>query len=269
MSIFQTSNLSPNEFVPFLTHFDEFDQVFIAFMPFIKLNDSSKKDKRAYCQISYQQAVNELPLIEKIGKNSQTIWGLNGDYPTDEIIRTTGEPYRWQTIIANTQLSDFSTLNKALLTQLGRLRIELEQPNLAKILNDFINREQNLWYPAEGQFDVLSLITIYELLKKKDIHLITMEDEFYDEKLTLNLNDVNCAEFIDIVDERNFKYIYSYHHSILFSIYWDNCFFSIAIKNATFSKQDIEKNFEGFWASATDTLLWTWTEAEIQALPIN
>lgn len=264
MTIFKTPELYPDEFTPFLTHFYEFDKVFIAFSPFIQL----KKDnfiKSNFMEISYQKAVQDVPILEKISPEGATIFGTNETYPTDQEIKEHGKTYYWQSVLNACPIANLRDLTVALASSTSKLRHELKRDDLAEILENFV-QTHDLWYPIDSRFNYFSRKAIYNFLKITYNRLVNAETEFYDEKLLLNLNLISEDEFIEKIE--NFTYLYPWSEKdFLFSVGHERDFFLIAIKTDKIKATDIEKLFEGFWAEANHNNLWCWTKAEIDALP--
>lgn len=266
MNVFLTQTLYPDEFTPFLTHFHEFDAVFIGFLPLIQLEKNTGNSKSSFVETDYEKAVSELALIEKIAPYTKSFYVINEDYPTIDEIREKGHPIYWKKILNETPLADFKELNVALMSATGRLRQKLHREQLAEVIEKYL-QINDLWYPEEGCFGYYVLRAIYQLLTQTNHQKIYAETEFYDEKILIDILQTPEYAFIEQIE--HCKYIYTIDQSILFSISWDTFFFVIAIKEDKFTKSQIEAFFEGFWADNIQNHLWTWTKEEIDALPKN
>jgi len=150
------------------------------------------------------------------------------------------------------------------MTSIGAFKKKLQREDLLEILNQYSDKN-NIWHPTEGTFDFFTKSLIYEILTLNGIYEINVEDEFYENKKTINLNELTNSEFCDKIDFNDY-YIYDKNKSILFAISWDYFFFFIAINEQVFSKQSIGTSFEGFWADEKCNHLWTWEEGEIERL---
>ena len=158
-------------------------------------------------------------------------------------------------------LKTIKKLNKALMTSIGGFKTKLQREDLLEILNQYTERE-NIWHPTEGAFDFFTKSSIFEILTINGIDKVVVEDEFYENRKTINLTDINKSDFCDKINFKDY-YIYDKSKSILFAISWDYFFYFIAINERVFSKKTIETNFEGFWADEKCSHLWTWEEGEI------
>jgi hypothetical protein len=265
MSEIENKNLYPDEETPVLKHYSEFESVYVGLLPFFKLvkehcdTNSSKK------VISLEEARKKDEIFEKIENSSNmTIYLSNDCYPSDEEIIQHGKKVTWKEIIQNTKLDDNKELNKALMTSIGAFKKKLQREDLLEILNQYSDKN-NIWHPSEGAFDLFTKSSIFEILKSNGISKIIVEDEFYENKKTIDLNDLTQNDFREKIDFKDY-YIYDKNKSILFSISWDYFFFFIAINEKVFSKKSIEKYIEGFWADEKCSHLWTWEEGEIDRL---
>lgn len=267
MTIFKSPELYPDEFTPFLTHFYEFDAVFIACQPFIQIDKTNNSKKTEYISINYENAVAELPILKNISNENKNFFGINQNYPTEEEIIQFGNPYLWRQIIANTQIDSFRDLFVAFESATNQLRKELRRDDLGYILEKFVETH-NLWYPTAGYYNYFTRKLIYDFLRLTDNWLVNAETELYDEKALLNLNLISEDNFLDTLEK--FNYIYPRgQKDFLLSIEYDANFFIIAIKTDNIQKSLVEHIFEGFWVSDTQNHLWAWTKEEIAALPKN
>ena len=261
----QKKNLYPEEETPLKEHYSNFDSIYIGLLPFIELEKESKKASSSKKIISLKEAQEKDDILKKLQDYSNmTIYSSSDDYPTDEEIKESGKRILWKEIIENTKIEDEKELNKALMTSIGAYNKKLQRPDLLKHLNNY-SELNNIWHPTEGSFGQLTKSSIYKTLKEAGIKAIEIEDEFYEEKKTLELSDLTETEFCNKIGFKDY-YIYTKDKSILFSIGWDFFFYFIAIKEDTFPKELIEQHFEGFWASEKDSHLWTWEDGEIDRL---
>ena len=257
--------LYPDEKTPLLEHYSEFDNVFVGLSPFFKLDKEFCDTNSSKKEISIEEARKKDEIFKNIGHNSNvTVYTSNECYPTDEEISRNGKLISWSEILKSTELNNFQELNKALMTSIGAFKRKLKRIDLLEILNRH-SEKNNLWHPEEGTFNFLTKVSIHKILKRSKIKTVIVEDEFRENKQVIDLGDITEKEFCEKIDFQDF-YIYDNDKSILFAIGWDFFFFFIAINDNTFSKEEIEKNFEGFWADEKTTHLWTWEEGEIEKL---
>ncbi|MBW2938198.1 DUF2711 domain-containing protein [Aureisphaera sp. CAU 1614] len=265
MSKIENKNLYPYEETPVLKHYSEFDSVYVGLLPFFKLDKEHCDTNSSKKVISIEEAREKDEIIEKIGNHlNVTIYSSNECYPTDEEISQNGKKVTWKEIIQNTKLNDNKDMNKALMTSIGAFKKKLQREDLLDILNQYSDKN-NIWHPSEGAFDFFTKSSIFEILKSNGISKVDVEDEFYENKKTINLNELTQNDFCEKIDFKDY-YIYDNNQSILFAISWDYFFFFIAINERVFSKESIETKFEGFWADEKSSHLWTWEEGEIDRL---
>lgn len=265
MNEIENKNLYPEEEMPLLKHYSEFDNVYIGLLPFFKVNKENCNIKSSKKEISIEEARKTDKIFEKIGnKSNVTIFSSNECYPTSEEISQNGKIVSWKEIIRNTELNNYQELNKALMTSIGGFKKKLERKDLLETLNKFTKTE-NIWHPIEGTFDFFCKSSIYDILKSNGINKIVVEDEFYENKKNIDFSKLNKNEFCEEIDYNDY-YIYDNNKSILFSISWDFFFFFIAINEKSFSKRKIETHFEGFWVDEKSSHLWTWEKGEIERL---
>ena len=265
MNEVENKNLYPEEETPLLKHYSEFDSVYIGLLPFFKLNKENCDLKSSKKVISIEEARKKDGIFEKIGNQSNvTIFSSNECYPTYEEISQNGKIITWKEVIGNTELNNYQELNKALMTSIGGFKKKLERKDLLETLNQY-TKAKNIWHPEEGSFDFFCKSSIYDILISNGIIEIVVEDEFYENKKTINIHNLSKNEFCEKIDYNDY-YIYDNNKSIQFSISWDFFFFFIAINGKVFSKQTIETHFEGFWANEKSSHLWTWEEGEIERL---
>lgn len=265
MSEIENKNLYPDEETPVLKHYSEFDSVYIGLLPFFKLDKEHCDTNSSKKVISIEEAREKNKIFEKIGNHSNvTVYSTNECYPTDEEISQNGRKVTWEEVILNTNLNDIKELNKALMTSIGAFKKELQREDLLDILNQYSDKN-NIWHPSEGAFDFFTISTIFEILKSIGITKVNVEDEFYENKKEIDLNDLTQNDFCEKIYFKDY-YIYDNNKSILFAISWDYFFFFVAINERVFSKESIETKFEGFWADEKSSHLWTWEEGEIDQL---
>ena len=265
MNEIEDKKLYPNEETPVLKHYSDFDSVYVGLLPFFELDKEHCDTNSSKKVISLEKARKKDEIFEKIKNYSNmTIYSSNECYPTDEDINQYGKKVTWKEIIQNTKLNDYKELNKALMTSIGAFKKKLERQDLLKVLNQYSDKN-NIWHPTEGTFDFFTISSIFELLKLSGIEEVVVEDEFYENKKTIDLIKSNKIDFCEKIDFKDY-YIYNRNKSILFSISWDYFFFFIAINEKVFSKKSIEKYIEGFWADEKCSHLWTWEEGEIKRL---
>lgn len=265
MSDIENKNLYPDEETPVLKHYSEFNSVYVGLLPFFKLDKEHCATNSSKKVISLEEARKKDEIFEKIENYSNmTIYSSNECYPTDEEISQNGKKVSWNEIIQSTKLNDYKELNKALMTSIGAFKKKLERQDLLKILNQHSGKN-NIWHPTEGTFDFFTKSSIFVILTLNEIDEVVVEDEFYENKKTIDLTNSNKSDFCEKIDFKDY-YIYDKNKSILFAISWDYYFYFIAINEEVFSKKSIEKNFEGFWADEKCSHLWTWEEGEIDRL---
>lgn len=265
MSDIENNNLYPDEETPVLKHYSEFDSVYVGLLPFFKLDKEHCDTNSSKKIISLEEAREKDEIFEKIENYSNmTIYSSNECYPTDEEISQNGKKVTWKEIIQNTKLNDNRELDKALMTSIGAFKKKLQREDLLEILNQYSDKH-NIWHPTEGAFDFFTKSSIYQILTLNGIDEVVVEDEFYENKKTIDLTDLNKSDFCEKIDFKDY-YIYDKNKSILFAISWDYFFYFIAINEKVFSEKSIETNFEGFWADEKCSHLWTWEDGEIDKL---
>ncbi|MXV49335.1 DUF2711 family protein [Pedobacter sp. HMF7647] len=247
-------------------HFKDFyETVFIAFLPFFKVdrqttdNVNFKKSK----QISYEEAKQEIDTLKDIPPFNADIFSYsNKDYPTDKEIFECGQAISWNEIVKGSGIKDVSELNKALRTSIGALRQVFRRPELTEKLNSYTS-DQSIWHPTEGGFDILSKIAIYRTFKLLDKNEILVTDEFYETTSILELNKLTAFDFAEKVGFKDY-FIYSSDKELLFTIEWDSFFFLIAIGQEKMNKIISSKLFEGFLCNKQTEHEWDYEEEEIQ-----
>ena len=265
MNEIEDKKLYPDEETPVLTHYSDFDSVYVGLLPFFKLDKEHCDTNSSKKVISLEEARKKDEILEKIENYSNmTIYSSNECYPTDEEITHRGKKVTWKEVIENTKLNDYKELNKALMTSIGAFKKGLERQDFLKVLNQYSDKN-NIWHPTEGTFDFFTKSSIFELLTLFVVEEVVVEDEFYENKKTIDLTNSNKIDFCEKIDFKDY-YIYNRNKSILFAISWDHFFYFIAINEKVFSEKSIETNFEGFWADEKCSHLWTWEDGEIDKL---
>ena len=237
MSEIENKNLYPDEETPVLKHYSEFDIVYVGLLPFFKLDKEHCDTNSSKKVISLEEARKKDEIFEKIENYSNmTIYSSNECYPTEEEISQNGRKVHWNEIIKNTELNNYKELNKALMTSIGAFKKKLERQDLLKNLNQYSDKN-NIWHPTEGTFDFFTKSSIFELLTFNGIDEIIVEDEFYENKKTIDLTKSNKSDFCEKIDFKDY-HIYDKNKSILFAISWDYFFYFIAINEKVFSKKN-------------------------------
>jgi len=261
MSIFTENKIYPDEETPLKEHFSEFyDSVYVAFLPFFRIeNETKSKSFKASEQITVEQAKAEIKELKPLKLENVEIFTSNKDYPKEKEIYENGVLIKWKEIVSNTELSDNIELNRALKTSIGAYKKKLERQDLLKALNDYTDLRK-IWHPSEGGFDLFTKKEIYQTFKNFNKDKIIIVDEFFENKVELDLLKLSEYEFIDKIDYKDY-YIYSSDREILFTIEWDSYFCLVAVdKNKI---EYIENQFEGFIADEKTTHLWDWKKGEI------
>lgn len=268
MDIFKEHKLYPNEEDTFLNHFAGFyDSVFIAYLPFFRLKNHNLE--KVSVQKSHQISLEEFKVGDKVfGKlpefNADVYSYENDSYPEDEIIFENGESVSWEVVKTGANFNDYSELYKALKTSIGSYRKVFERVDLYDKLNDFTEKEK-VFHPSEGNFEVLSKIEIYNVLKILGKNEIVVVDEFYESEKQLYLNSVNSREFVEKIEYKDY-YIFSKDKSILFSIEWDSFFFLICSDKQTIDKISKNSRIEGFYCTKETKHTWEWNKEEFLKL---
>ncbi|MFS4416614.1 DUF2711 family protein [Maribacter sp. 2307ULW6-5] len=265
MNIFKAQKLYPEEDTPLLEHYAAFDAVFIGLLPFFTCGGKSAGAKSSKQQLSPKEAREKDPLLKNIGLGPNVeVYQTNEAYPNDDEIARNGSPVAWKEIIGKTDLTDHRELNKALMTSIGAYKKPLQRHDLTNELMDY-STKNNIWHPTEGGYDVFTKRAMYRFFKQLGMDQITVQDEFYEERIEVNVNSLSEQQFIKSVGFSDY-YLYPNNKAVLFSIGWDYFFFFIAIKEGIVPKNKITEHFEGFWATATDTHNWTWEAGEIERI---
>jgi len=249
-----------------LNHFNNyFENVFIVLSPFFRIPNSSNenKDYKKSKKITYEEALKEFPELNNIPKPNAEFYSTNKDYPEDEEIYKNADKITWSEILSKIEINDYSELNKALRTSIGALREVFRKPLLAERIFAFCN-ENEIWYPSEGNFNILSKSDIYKTLKSLNKNEVFVTDEFYEKTKTLKINELSEYDFIDNIFYDDY-YIYSSDKEILFTIEWDSFFFLMATKDNLMMEKIIQQNlFEGFLCDENTTHDWDYKEGELE-----
>jgi len=205
-----------------------YDSIFVAFMPFFKIEDEDFKE----------------------------------GWPTDQEIYESGTPVSWNTVIKGAGLKDEKELNKALVTSYGAPRHVFQRDDLFEKLLAF-EEDQNIWRPKEDSFGIFSKISIYESLKFLGKNDVLFTDHNLETQPT-SLNDCTSLEFSE--ETRHCKVIYSADKDILFTIYWDQPFFLIATSKSNLDVILKQGLFEGFVCNDETDGLWDYEKEELAKL---
>ena len=242
---------------PFLEYFDSvFNTVYIGLFPFFTIRDKDceKYDFNKSVEITLEQARKQDRNFEKLKATNATIYSRNVKYPTNEEILEQGTVVSWLDVKNGAGLASNSDLYKGLKTSIGAYNKDYSRPDLAKRLDQFTKKTQ-VWAPAEGQYDVITLRKIYNsfiLLGKR--HII-VEDEFLESRKELMLGELTPEEFIEEISGKDY-YIYSADQSLLFSLDWDSFFFIICYSSPSVEQVVEKQDFEGFFANFNTTHNW-------------
>ncbi len=207
MDIFAERLFYPNYEIPFLSYFkDSYDSVFVAFLPFFKLNDYQIENQslQKSHQISYEQLKEENKEFAKIPEFNAEIFSYkNENYPVDKTIIEKGEIVSWREIKEKALLGDFSEINKALKTSIGGYRQVFKTPHLLERLNAATEKE-HIFYPTEGKFEPLVKLQIYTSLKYLNKKEILVIDEYLENEKELDLNSISLEDFIEKVEIKDY-----------------------------------------------------------------
>jgi len=263
--IFTENKIYPHE-GKIKDHYKDFyETVFIAFLPFFKIdkphteNTNFKKSK----QITHEETRQELDILKDLPPFNADIFSYsNKDFPTDREIFESGQAISWDTVIKGSGLKDNSELNKALRTSIGALRQVFRRPELTEKLNNYTSN-QSIWHPTEGGFDTLSKVAIYKTFKLLDKNEVVVTDEFYETTSIFELDKLTAFDFAEKISYKDY-FIYSSDKELLFTIEWDSFFFLIATGQEKMNKTISSKLFEGFLCSEKTEHTWDYEEGEIQ-----
>lgn len=264
--IFNENNIYPHG-EKFKEHFKDFyDSVFVSYLPFFKVENylSKKNNYSSSEKITFEEAKKTIEVLKNIQNPNADIYNSNEDYPTSIEIYNNGEKVKWETIINQAKLKDASELNKALGTSIGALRKVFKKPELCEKLSSYTT-ENSIWHPTENYFDIFSKKAIYETFKLFNKNEIEIIDEFYENKILINLNELTEYEFIEKVDFNDY-YIYSLDKEILFTIAFDSFYFLIATDKNKMEIIISENLFEGFLSNSETSDDWDYVPEELEKL---
>ncbi len=264
MDIFKEHKLYPNEEESILSNFNGFyDWVFIAYLPFFQLKEYNLE--KVSVQKSHQISLEEFKAGDEVFANlpnfNANVYSYeNDEYPKDETIFENAKIVSWEEVRTGANFNDYAELYKALKTSIGSYRAIFERANLREKLNIFTEREK-IFHPTEGNFEVLSKIEIYNVLKSLGKNEITVVDEFYETEKELNLNFISLKEFVEKVESKDY-YIYAKDRSVLFTIEWDSFFYLICSDKKIINEILKNSKIEGFFCTSKTKHTWEWKEEE-------
>jgi hypothetical protein len=210
-------------------HFREFyDAVFIAYLPFLKVENHHE------------------------------------EYPTDSELYNHGKIVNWETIVKDAKLKDTAELNTALRTLIGALRPIFRKPELSDKVNALIKKD-NIRRPTEGYFDVFTRLGMYKSFKMFNKNEIMLVDEFFEEIKSINLKELTEYEFLEKFGHNDY-YIFSSDKEILFTMDWDSFFFLIATDKNKMDRIIAANYFEGFLCDSETTHNWDYMPGELENL---
>ncbi|MFY0591061.1 DUF2711 family protein [Roseivirga sp.] len=264
MDIFTDRKLYPSEEEHLKKHFSTYySTVFISFLPFFKvLNNGNSEAISATKKTSNEDIKSKFPEIVGLPIDNAQAYIKNNEYPDNQTILQEAEVISWNDVISNSGLGNISELNKALKTSIGSYRKELQRPDLSEKLNIY-TKENQIWQPTEGCFDVLTKRKIFHFLRSLGKRDIIVTDEFFEHNYTLNLDKLEEQAFIERIAHKDY-YIYPSDKEVIFTIDWDSFFFVIATN--TEKENEIQNSFEGFLADENTTHLWDWEIGEIDKI---
>ena len=229
--------------VKFKSYFKEYyDSVFVAFMPFYKVEDV----KKGWLDFDIPDPNDRFS-------------------PSDKEIYEKGSPVLWETVIKEAGFKDESELCKALKTCYGAFRPVFRRDDLVDTLVQYEDN-QDVSRPREDSFGVLSKIAIYnsfKLLGKNEIIFMDPGSyEMIDEPILLS----NYTPFTFSKAVSWTKAIYSADKELLFTIYWDQPFFLIATPKSNLDKLLAQNYFEGFICDEDTDGDWDYEKEELERL---
>lgn len=258
MNIFEEEKFYPNEETAIKEHYSgTFDSVFIAFIPFFRINENrlGKSSFQRVHEITYPQfksANSDLNFPETTSCKIYT--NDNPDYPTSEEILHHGSPVKWSEILSGSGFDSFAELNQALTTTIGSYRAEFARQDLAERLLQYGGYSQT-FLPEEGTLDVFSKLSILHTLRRLGKGFIVVHDEFLENKFTLDIRDLSDEEFCNKISYKDY-YIYDMEKEILFAIDWDDFFFLIAASSEVLDRVLSDCSFEGFYCDSSTKTNW-------------
>jgi hypothetical protein len=258
MDIFIDKQLYPRNETPLLEHYrGYYDSVFIALLPFFRIQGKSYQDGSVQKsrQTSWQEIAAILDLPRKILQSTVEVYAYdNENYPSDKEIIEHGIVVPWTAMKDNSGFESIDAIYQALKTSIGSYKAEFRRPDLADQLKAFTRQEQ-IWNPVEGSFDPISKKRIYkslEILGELDINVF---NEIYETTTQFDLREVSLNEFEEKLGH-NEKFIYAVDRSILFAIEWDSFFFVICSSRSNIDKIVEACGFEGFFCTEATDQWW-------------
>lgn len=264
MDIFKEHKLYPNDEESILSNFAGFyDCVFIAYLPFFRIKDHNLE--KVSVQKSHQISLEEFKANDEVfGKlpnfNANIYSYENDEYPEDSEIFEKAEMVSWEEVKNGANFTDYTEICKALKTSIGSYRTVFERTELRDRLSVFTEKER-IFHPSEGNFEVLSKIEIYNVLKSLSKNEIVVIDEFYESEKELNLDFISLNKFIEEVEFKDY-YIYTKDKSVLFTIEWDSFFYLICSDEETIDEILESSKIEGFFCTNETKHTWEWDEEE-------
>lgn len=246
--------LYPPEDEPVLNYFrDYFDSVFIALIPFSKFCDKKIEDfrklKTLNQEIKYiKDRISDRYRFEKYPYFEESLTDVEEYFYCEKLY--------WKDILEITQIENYRSLHRALLTSIGALKKEWEEKELKERLVRYAS-SYKFWLPGEGSYDVFSKAEMFKLFNEYKLSKINVVEEFNQTNKNIDLHNLSELQFIKTIEHKDY-YIFSEHKEILFTIDWDYFFFFICIDSQKISKDSIENKFDGFWANSEDSHLWYW-----------
>ncbi len=239
--IFEESLIYPLR-VKYKTFFrDYFDSVFVAFMPFFKVDEV----ERSWL---WRMTASEEEL----------------KFPNDKEIYERGSAVLWDMVIKGAGLKDSKELCKALETRYGGYSPVFRRDDLADKLRHF-EEQQDISRPDEDSFGILSKISIYKSLKLLCKNELLYADEYHNiVTRPIKLKDYTEYEFSEKIG--NGKVIYPADKEILFTIYWDQPFFLIATSKINLDRILAQNYFEGFICDEETDGDWAFGKEELKDL---
>jgi hypothetical protein len=259
--IFTRKNIYPHE-GKIKDHFNGFyESVFIAFLPFIKVDGGQTVEKPQ--KMTFEEAKHKIDILKNIPTPNAEIYCYSNDnYPSDKEIFENGKTISWKKVIDGSGLAENSELNKALRTSIGALRPIFRKLELAEKLYNYTTN-QNIWQPIEGKFGLLSKVAIYKTFKLLNKNQVIVTDEHCETTKTLELDQLTDFEFAEKITFEDY-HLYSLDKELLFTIEWDSFFFLIASGTEKMNKIISENLFEGFLGNEKTEHEWDYSEGEIQ-----
>lgn len=258
MNIYTAQYLYPYYDISIKEHYKSLKySVFITFLPFFKISNKQYQETnyQKSQQISLEEARAKNENYNRIQATNAIIYSYdNKNYPKDEEILKQGQIVTWDFIRINAGFKSYSEIYKALKTSIGAYNKAHVRDDLNKKLKTFVAKEQ-IWVPAEGAFDVITLTQIYHSFIHFNKFNIIVQDEFYHQTKELNLENLSMSDFINAIGGKDY-YIYASDKSLLFTIEWDSFFFLICSDSNLLPDVISHASLEGFYANNSTTHAW-------------